>query len=125
MEKEIKELDLLIATARTQIGLEQKIQGDKKDLDYPERRYRASKNVKNIENTLQMFLVLLETFHNDNTVTFNAMFNVTFGLLMCTLTFAEHIGHKFAEKYPYIFKAEYDEILKKKHEGLENDERRL
>ena len=72
-----------------------------------------------------MFLVLLETFHNDNTVTLIAMFNVTFGLLMSTLTFAEHIGHKFAAEYPFVFKAEYDEIIKKKSEGLTEDEKNL
>jgi len=27
-----------------------------------------------------------------------------FGLLMSTLTFAEHAGHKFAAKHPYHFK---------------------
>ena len=43
-EKEIRELDLLIATARTQFHLGQETQGDQKDYDYPERRYRTSKN---------------------------------------------------------------------------------
>ena len=72
-----------------------------------------------------MFLVLLETFHNDNTVTFIAMFNVTFGLLMSTLTFAEHIGHKFAAKYPYVFKADFDEMIKQNSKTLTWNEKKL
>jgi hypothetical protein len=48
-----------------------------------------------------------------------AMFNVLFGLLMCTLTFAEHIGHRFAAKHPYFFTNE----LIKDDTGLTEDER--
>jgi len=53
-----------------------------------------------------MILILYETFANDDTITFLAMFNVMFGLLMSTLTFAEHAGHQFAAKHPYLYKAQ-------------------
>jgi len=53
-----------------------------------------------------MILILYETFNNYYTITFLAMFNLMFGLLMSTLTFAEHGGHKFAAKHPYVFKDE-------------------
>lgn len=56
-----------------------------------------------------MSLVLYETFDKDDTVTFLAMFNVMFGLMMSSLTFSEHIGHRFAAKYTYVFA---DEIYK-------------
>jgi hypothetical protein len=47
---------------------------------------------------------MVESFLKDDTIDFMAMFNFLFGLLMCTLTFGEHIGHKFAAKHPYIFR---------------------
>ena len=50
-----------------------------------------------------MCLILYETFQRNDTVTFLAMFNVMFGLMMCTLTFSEHVGHKLAARYPYVF----------------------
>jgi len=53
-----------------------------------------------------MILILTETFTNDDTITFLAMFNLMFGLLMSTLTFAEHAGHQFAAKYPYLYRDE-------------------
>jgi len=53
---------------------------------------------------------LTETFKNDYTITFMATFNLSFGLLMSTLTFAEHAGHKFAAKHPYLFKEEFSKM---------------
>ena len=53
-----------------------------------------------------MCLIMIESFLIDDTIGFMAIFNFMFGLLMCTLTFGEHIGHKFAAKYPYIFRNE-------------------
>jgi len=53
-----------------------------------------------------MSLILKETFKKDSTITSLTMFNVMFGLLMSTLTFAEHAGHQFAAKHPYRFKAQ-------------------
>ena len=40
-----------------------------------------------------MTFVLVETFKKDDTVTFMPMFNIMFGLMMCTLNFSEHVGH--------------------------------
>jgi len=51
-----------------------------------------------------MLCILYETFKKDSTISFLTMFNLMFGLLMSTLTFAEHAGHKFAAKHPYFFK---------------------
>jgi len=51
-----------------------------------------------------MSFILFETFMNYYTITFLAMFNLMFGLLMSTLTFAKHGGHKFAAKYPYLYR---------------------
>jgi len=99
---------LLSKTASTHFGCEKKEDG-KTDVDFGQRRYEAGKNNKRVENVGQMILILFETFTNDDTITFMAMFNLMFGLLMSTLTFAEHAGHKFAAKHPYRFK---DQITK-------------
>ena len=40
------------------------------------------------------------------------MFNITFGLITCTLTFAEHIGHKFAAKYQYVYSQDFEKTIK-------------
>jgi len=53
-----------------------------------------------------MCFILFETFMNYYTITFLAMFNLMFGLLMSTLTFAEHAGHQFAAKHPYFYEDE-------------------
>ena len=68
-----------------------------------------------------MSFVLIETFSKDDTVTFLAMFNVMFGLMMCTLNFSEHVGHRFAAKYSYVFKDEFASDIK----GLTVDEKKL
>ena len=110
-------MKLLEKTARTQFGCEKKEEriDDKSDdqaddaiadVDFAQRRYEGGKNTKWIENVGQMSLILTETFKIDYTITFLAMFNLMFGLLMSTLTFAEHAGHKFAAKHPYRFKDE-------------------
>jgi len=97
-------LKLLIKTFFTHFGCERR--DGKTDVDYAQRRYLAGKNIKWIENILQMILILYETFTHDDTINFLAMFNVMFGLVMSTLTFAEHAGHKFAAEYPYLYKAQ-------------------
>ena len=48
-----------------------------------------------------------------------AMFNFSFGMLMCTLTFGQMIGNKFAAKYPYTYR---NTIVEDKT-GLNRDER--
>ena len=40
-------------------------------------------------------------------VTFQAMFNVMYGLMMCSLNFSEHVGHRLAARYPYVFRDEF------------------
>jgi len=84
---EIKEVGLLAKTAPTHFGCEKKENG-KADVDFPQRRYEAGKNTKFVENVGQMSFILFETFMNYYTITFLAMFNLMFGLLMSTLTFA-------------------------------------
>ena len=66
-----------------------------------------------------MCLILYETFNDDDTISFMAMFNVMFGLLMSTLTFAQHTGHKLAAKHPYHYKDEIARI----QEGLTDHEK--
>jgi len=88
-------------------------------LDQLERRYGAVMTIKIIENVFQSCLIMLEAFNKDDTIDFMAMFNFQFGLLMCTLTFAEHIGHKFAAKHPYIFRNE----IVKNDTGLTEEEK--
>jgi len=100
----VAELKLLIKTFFTHFGCERR--DGETDVDYAQRRYLAGKNIKWIENILQMILILYETFTHDDTINFLAMFNVMFGLVMSTLTFAEHAGHKFAAEYPYLYKAQ-------------------
>jgi len=69
-------------------------------------------------------LILIETFLNDDTITFLAMFNIMFGLLMSTFTFAEHGGHKFAAKHPYLFKDEItEETIATNEDGLTEHEK--
>ena len=71
-----------------------------------------------------MCLILTETFQNDYTINFLAMFNLMFGLLMSTLTFAEHAGHKFAAKHPYRFKDEItEETIATNEDGLTEHEK--
>ena len=65
----VGELDLIFRTFPTHFGCERKEDGQG-DIDFPERRYRASKNTKLIENILQMALILIETFNKDDTITF-------------------------------------------------------
>ena len=66
-----------------------------------------------------MCFILFETFMNYYTITFLAMFNLMFGLLMSTLTFAEHAGHKFAAKHPYHFKVQITkETIATNEDGL-------
>jgi hypothetical protein len=71
-----------------------------------------------MENIFQMALILFETFHKPGTHTFLSMFNVIFGLVTCTLTFAEHAGHRFVAKHPYMFKDELDALLSRPTKGL-------
>jgi len=71
-----------------------------------------------------MFLILTETFKKDFTISFLTMFNVMFGLLMSTLTFAEHGGHQFAAKHPYRFKAQITkETIATNQDGLTEHEK--
>jgi len=111
--KEVKEVELLARTTRTHFGFEKKEERiDAKsddaiaDADFAQRRYEGGKNTKWIENLGQMMSILIESFLNADTITFLAMFNLMFGLLMSTLTFAEHAGHQFAAEHPYLFKDE-------------------
>jgi len=103
-------VELLTRTARTHFGFEKKEEriddksDDQADVDFPQRRYEAGKNTKWIENVCQMLLILYESFKKGDTINSMAMFNLMFGLLMSSLTFAEHAGHKFAAKHPYRFK---------------------
>lgn len=104
MPQPIDEVKLLMKTLWIHLGFEMNDgEADGQHTDFPEQRYRATKNIKLIENILQMCLILFETFQDDDTVTFIAMFNFMFGLLTSTLTFSEHVGHRFAAKHPYVF----------------------
>lgn len=67
--RKVRELPLIFGTFPTHFGCERKEDGQG-DIDFPERRYRASKNTKLIENILQMALILIETFSKDDTITF-------------------------------------------------------
>jgi len=71
-----------------------------------------------------MLCILYETFKKDSTISFLTMFNLMFGLLMSTLTFAEHAGHKFAAKHPYRFKDEITEdTIATNQDGLTEHEK--
>ena len=109
----IEEPKLLVKSLSTHLGLETEdetknphsiLEPEKTkvvkstDLDQLEKRYRAKSNISFVENVFQMCLIMIESFLIDDTIGFMAMFNFMFGLLMCTLTFGEHIGHKFAAK---------------------------
>ena len=68
-----------------------------------------------------MTLVLVETFCKDDIVTFQPMFTVFYGLMMCSLNFSAHVGHRFAANYPYVFQNEFAIHTK----GLNEDEKNL
>jgi len=71
-----------------------------------------------------MLLILYESFKKGDTINSMAMFNLMFGLLMSTLTFAEHAGHKFAAKHPYRFKVEItEETIATNDDGLTEHEK--
>jgi len=89
------------------------------DFDYPRNRFMVQRNIKLIENIPQMFLVLIETFDQKQTITAIQSFNVLFGLLMSIVTFAEHAGTLLAAKYQYVH---FKDLSNSSDEGLSDDE---
>ena len=92
------------------------------DLDYPRNRSMVQRNIKLIENIPQMFLVLIETFDQKQTITAIQSFNVLFGLLMSIITFANHAGTYLATKYQYVH---FKDLSNSSDEGLSDDEKSL
>ena len=116
--KEIPERKLFLKTLCTEFGLEYEELFKKKDsiavrdVDFGEKRCQTLKNIYLFNNTLQIILILGETFQLGETITFIAMFNITIGLLTSTWVFSEHVGISFASKFDYVTK---DHILDNLH----------
>lgn len=87
---------MLTKTLLTHLGIESSSSDGNKHKDFAYKRILAAKNINMIENIFQMMLILYESFSKDYTVSFLAMFNVGFGLIMCTITFAERVVQRFA-----------------------------
>lgn len=116
--REIPERKLFLKTLCTEFGLEYEELSKKKDsiaardVDFGEKRCQTLKNIYLFNNTLQIILILGETFQLGETITFIAMFNITVGLLTSTWVFSEHVGISFAAKFDYVTK---DRILDNLH----------
>ena len=103
MPLEVNEFKLLIEQIKLQTGYSYRSE----PWDNPQRRFNNELIISLIENIPQICFVILESFWNKNTVTFNQQVMPIIGLMSASFKFSTHAGIDFKAKKVYVF---YDDF---------------